>query len=120
MRDAKITELTGFPGSHHDLFMEQIGLCGIWGYKDFNKPEWLDKILEWQEPSGCYASAKKYECFDVPAAMSHTRVKREEKILSDGCLSHETGVALLALVANVRFEAEKEHEMNEKKMLFMK
>ncbi|CAL1294655.1 unnamed protein product [Larinioides sclopetarius] len=101
----------------------EVGLCGIWGYKDFNKPEWLQKILEWQEPSGCYASSESYKCFDAPAPTNHVRVKRSEKLLSDGCLSHETGVALLALAANVRFEAEKEYEINKEKrssMLFMK
>ncbi|CAL1294657.1 unnamed protein product [Larinioides sclopetarius] len=123
MRDARITELANFPRAHHDIFLEQIGLCGIWGYKDFNKPEWLQKILEWQEPSGCYASSESYKCFDAPAPTNHVRVKRSEKLLSDGCLSHETGVALLALAANVRFEAEKEYEINKEKrssMLFMK
>ncbi|GBL85007.1 UPF0764 protein C16orf89 [Araneus ventricosus] len=123
MRDAKITEQANFPRAHHDIFLEQIGLCGIWGYKDFNKPEWLQKILEWQEPSGCYASSQAYVCFDAPVTTNHVRVKREEKILPDGCLSHETGVALLALVANIRFEAEKEYRINKKKrssMPFMK
>ncbi|CAL1294660.1 unnamed protein product [Larinioides sclopetarius] len=60
---------------------------------------------------------------DAPAPTNHVRVKRSEKLLSDGCLSHETGVALLALAANVRFEAEKEYEINKEKrssMLFMK
>ncbi|GFS57589.1 UPF0764 protein C16orf89 homolog [Nephila pilipes] len=109
LRDAEMTERMNFPESHADLFLEQIGLCGLWGYKDFNKPEWLKKVLEWQQQSGCYTDLKDFRCIDDSETKTLLRVKRTEQFLSDGCLSHKTGVALLALAANVRFEAEKEY-----------
>ncbi|GFY70228.1 UPF0764 protein C16orf89 homolog [Trichonephila inaurata madagascariensis] len=109
LRDAEMTERMSFPTPFADLFLEQIGLCGLWGYKDFNKPEFLRKVLEWQQPSGCYTGSSYFRCLDVSTSEMPRRVKRTEKILSDGCLAHKTGVALLALTANVRFEAEKEY-----------
>ncbi|GIX74846.1 UPF0764 protein C16orf89 homolog [Caerostris darwini] len=109
LRDAEFTEKTNFPEHEHDLFMEQIGLCGFWGYKDFHKQKWLEKVLEWQKPTGCYTGDVEYMCVDEMPIEDHIRVKREEKTLTDGCLSHKTGVAMLALVVNIRFEAEKEY-----------
>ncbi|GFQ83395.1 UPF0764 protein C16orf89 homolog [Trichonephila clavata] len=109
LRDVEMTERMSFPTPLADLFLEQIGLCGLWGYVDFNKPEFLRKVLEWQQPSGCYTDASYFRCLDVSTSEKPRRVKRTEQILSDGCLAHKTGVALLALTANVRFEAEKEY-----------
>ncbi|KAG8183792.1 hypothetical protein JTE90_002945 [Oedothorax gibbosus] len=119
LRDAKEAEMLNFPVSYRDLFMEQIGLCGIWGFRDFNKREWLDQILKWQRSSGCYdGEITSYPCTDDLPTVTHTRVKRTEKIMSDGCLAHKTAVALLALVASIRFEAEKIFSGQEVKKLY--
>ncbi|XP_074649172.1 UPF0764 protein C16orf89 homolog [Tubulanus polymorphus] len=95
-----------FTDLQQDLFMEQIALCGIVGFKDFAKTEWLKRILSWQRPSGCYSSRdynkipKNSKDDDLE---TNSRRKRAEKVLNDGCLSHKTTVAAGALAVNVRF-----------------
>lgn len=29
--------------------------CASQGYGEFIKPRWMNKVLSWQEPKGCYA-----------------------------------------------------------------
>ncbi|KAJ6659723.1 hypothetical protein lerEdw1_018438 [Lerista edwardsae] len=60
-------------GSFGDLFTENILFCGMSGFSDFYKPQWLDLILSWQKPeSGCFW-------------------------MFGGCAAHNTGVAVGAL-----------------------
>ena len=33
-------------------------LCGLLGYKDFYRQDWLDEILTWQDESGCFKNDK--------------------------------------------------------------
>ncbi|KFO24816.1 UPF0764 protein C16orf89 homolog isoform X2 [Fukomys damarensis] len=85
-----------------DLFMENIMFCGIGGFSDFYKLQWLEAILNWQRPQE--------GCFGVPAAGDEVRhadplyqqhalrrVKRREKQFTDGCSSHRTATAVAAL-----------------------
>ncbi|XP_054720294.1 UPF0764 protein C16orf89 homolog [Uloborus diversus] len=106
LRDANETASSGYPLSHRDLFMEQIGLCGYWGFRDFYKQEWLTEILSWQHSSGCYKNASKWKCTDHVGPY-RSIVKREEKLMEDGCLSHKTTLALLAIAASIRYNVEK-------------
>ncbi|GIX94932.1 UPF0764 protein C16orf89 [Caerostris darwini] len=106
MRDAERIAHALYPRTHRDLFMEQIGLCGLWGFRDFRRSEWLDTILSWQQPSGCFNDRAKWQCVDDLRPDPPGREKRREKVLPDGCLSHKTTVALLAIAVNIRFEAE--------------
>ncbi|GBO22694.1 hypothetical protein AVEN_275683-1 [Araneus ventricosus] len=39
-----------------------VGLCGMWGFRDFHRSTWLDTILSWQQPSGCYKDRAKWHC----------------------------------------------------------
>ncbi|KAG8183216.1 hypothetical protein JTE90_005665 [Oedothorax gibbosus] len=112
MRDAKQLAEANFPARDIDLFLEQVGVCGFWGFRDFNQPEWLRSMLKWQHESGCYTYHSGEYCFDEIPDESRRRVKREEKELDDGCYSHTTGVSMLALVVSVRFEAEKLSQTN--------
>ncbi|PRD27714.1 UNVERIFIED_CONTAM: UPF0764 protein C16orf89-like protein [Trichonephila clavipes] len=105
-RDAERIARVRFPRTHRDLFMEQIGLCGMWGFRDFHRPDWLETILSWQQLLGCFNDRAKWHCMDDLKPDPLLRVKRREKVLKDGCLSHKTTVALLAITANIRFEAE--------------
>lgn len=85
-----------FPDDKHDLFMEQAALCGMLGYRQFFRPDWLAAILSWQRQSrGCYGLDR------PPTAVS--RFKREERLLEDGCLCHRTAVAIGALVQYIRY-----------------
>ncbi|ELU08331.1 hypothetical protein CAPTEDRAFT_227663 [Capitella teleta] len=94
----------GFPEQHKDLFMEQAALCGMSGYRDFFNREWLDSILAWQRTgAGCWGLP-----LDGPDDTSDLkrRVKREERVLTDGCEFHRTAVALGALSQYTRYVIE--------------
>ncbi|GFS42664.1 UPF0764 protein C16orf89 homolog [Trichonephila inaurata madagascariensis] len=88
------------------FFLVAVGLCGMWGFRDFHRFDWLETILSWQQPSGCFNDRAKWHCVDDLKPDPPLRVERREKVLKDGCLSHKTTVALLAITANIRFEAE--------------
>uniref|UniRef100_A0AAZ3NNY3 Chromosome 16 open reading frame 89 n=1 Tax=Oncorhynchus tshawytscha TaxID=74940 RepID=A0AAZ3NNY3_ONCTS len=60
-------------------------LCGLAGFSDFLKVDWLQHILRLQD--------QEVGCFTQP----HRRVKRRERMLKDGCSSHITGVSVSAL-----------------------
>ena len=103
-----------------------MAFCGVLGYVDFVQSlDWLQEILSWQEPSGCYASNFEPELVD--GSSNHTelgvrlrsrapsqtpsprpsrppRYKRREQLLSTrGCRAHETGMALAAIAVNIRY-----------------
>uniref|UniRef100_A0A3Q4GS80 Chromosome 16 open reading frame 89 n=1 Tax=Neolamprologus brichardi TaxID=32507 RepID=A0A3Q4GS80_NEOBR len=77
-----------------DIFIENILICGLSGFSDFHKADWLQHILRLQdEEVGCFGRDSEYH----KPATPHRRVKRREKILPDGCSSHMTAVAVGAL-----------------------
>ncbi|XP_060116996.1 UPF0764 protein C16orf89 homolog [Heteronotia binoei] len=85
-----------------DLFVENILLCGMSGFSDFFKPQWLRIILNWQKPEkGCFwMYGDQFQSSSQNSkepSQGLKRVKRQEKILKDGCASHNTGVAVAAL-----------------------
>lgn len=93
----------GFPGQTRDIFIENIMLCGLAGFADFYKSDWLRHILLWQDIEvGCFGKDER-DMAQVFGEMqgenkeAHKRVKRREKMLSDGCSSHMSGVAVSAL-----------------------
>lgn len=105
-------EKHNFPPMARDIFIEQAALCGLVGYRWFFSPLWLQKIISWQDKqTGCY---KLEHLLNNQTAANSTkssnatnvRVKREERMLRDGCLSHYTAVAAGALVMYVRYIAE--------------
>ncbi|XP_006896702.1 PREDICTED: UPF0764 protein C16orf89 homolog [Elephantulus edwardii] len=61
------------PDSHQELFMQNILFCGLGGFVDFYKFQWLKTILNWQNPQkGCFMK-------------------------TDACTTHRTAVAVGAL-----------------------
>ncbi|KAJ2946020.1 hypothetical protein O0L34_g4940 [Tuta absoluta] len=54
-KEAKSLEAWDHPAGTKTLFMQQILYCGTQGYGEFIKPRWMNKIMSWQEPKGCYA-----------------------------------------------------------------
>ncbi|VDL89072.1 unnamed protein product [Schistocephalus solidus] len=97
----------GFPSFERDLFMEQIGICGLAGILDLAKVDWLERILVWQAGNGCFHKFRGEHLhpsnFD-PHRYGNYR-KRSERAMSKGatmCLSHRTSVALSALAAFIR------------------
>uniref|UniRef100_A0A8B9JNQ4 Uncharacterized protein n=1 Tax=Astyanax mexicanus TaxID=7994 RepID=A0A8B9JNQ4_ASTMX len=95
----------GITGQIQDIFIENILLCGLAGFSDFYKADWLQHILQWQDRElGCFGKdehcSQMFEEFlDIP----HKRVKRREKTLKDGCSSHMTGVAVSTLGGYLNF-----------------
>ncbi|XP_060696347.1 UPF0764 protein C16orf89 homolog [Hemiscyllium ocellatum] len=95
-----LIEKNGYPLSEQDLFLEYVMLCGQAGFSEFFKAEWLDHILAWQLPAGCFGkSGQKYT---LP---KHKRVKRRSTNLKGGCSDHMTAVAVGALGGYLRFYA---------------
>ncbi|CAL8301534.1 unnamed protein product [Merluccius merluccius] len=90
-----------------DIFIENILLCGLAGFSDFYKPDWLQHILRLQDLEvGCFGRDGRVmsqimgeELLEQlhPPSPPPRRVKRREKTLRDGCSSHVTGVAVSAL-----------------------
>ncbi|XP_029363403.1 UPF0764 protein C16orf89 homolog isoform X1 [Echeneis naucrates] len=86
-----------------DIFIENILICGLAGFSDFYKADWLQHILRLQdEEVGCFGRDKSIMSQIIGDELleqlqPHRRVKRREKILPDGCSSHMTAVAVGAL-----------------------
>ncbi|XP_034088773.1 UPF0764 protein C16orf89 homolog isoform X2 [Gymnodraco acuticeps] len=86
-----------------DIFIENILICGLSGFSDFYKADWLQHILRLQdEEAGCFGRDKSIMSQIIGDELleqlqPHRRVKRREKILPDGCSSHMTAVAVGAL-----------------------
>ncbi|XP_055327761.1 UPF0764 protein C16orf89-like [Paramacrobiotus metropolitanus] len=111
---AKEIAANGYPLSKHDIFIEQIALCGILGYGNFFKSAWLDHILKWQQAEGCYGmgepvkkSISSSSADALPPSSKWTqhglRLKRQEKRMQDNCSAHRTAVAAAALGAYIKF-----------------
>ncbi|UJR37056.1 hypothetical protein I4U23_029761 [Adineta vaga] len=83
-----------FQERDRDLFMEQIAIGGLVGWKEFfQNKNWFQTIIDWQHPQeGCYGN-------DTITHMN----KREEMQMSHDCLSHRTSVAIAALSQILRY-----------------
>ncbi|KAM6957389.1 UPF0764 protein C16orf89 homolog [Aplochiton taeniatus] len=98
-----------FMGQTQDIFIENILLCGLAGFSDFYKADWLNYILRLQDQDvGCFGKNERAIFQLIREELSeteqpHTRVKRREKTLQDGCSSHMTGVAVSALGGYLSF-----------------
>ncbi|XP_030196855.1 UPF0764 protein C16orf89 homolog [Gadus morhua] len=105
---------TGLNAHTQDIFIENILLCGLAGFSDFYKPDWLQHILRLQDPtSGCFGRDERAmsqimgeELLEQlrPPPPPPRRVKRREKTLRDGCSSHVTGVAVSALGGYLNYQ----------------
>ncbi|KAM4632552.1 UPF0764 protein C16orf89 homolog [Discoglossus pictus] len=84
-----------YPLAWQDLFMEHIMFCGLSNFSEFYKKRWLEKIISWQDSSGCFGDTA-LELFIKPKG-APKRFKRREKRMSSQCLSHKTCVAVAAL-----------------------
>ncbi|VDO07335.1 unnamed protein product [Rodentolepis nana] len=111
--EARTFEKYGFPKELRDLFLEQVGVCGIAGFEEIARSDWLDIILKWQSPtSGCFhqfiGERMNPENFNPSRYGNYRRRKRSEMMMDGGksiqevCLAHRTGVALIALAAYTR------------------
>lgn len=71
---------------NQDLFLEQLLLCSIIGYKDFLRLDWFETILTWQD--------SQYGCFsDQSETIRFHRHLLFEQEMNHGCLAHKSGLA---------------------------
>ncbi|XP_055008511.1 UPF0764 protein C16orf89 homolog [Boleophthalmus pectinirostris] len=93
----------GLGALNADIFLENILVCGLAGFSDFYKVDWLQHILRLQDVEmGCFGRDRNVVSERIGEELleqlqPHHRVKRREKVLLDGCSSHMTGVAVGAL-----------------------
>ncbi|VDM15649.1 unnamed protein product [Hydatigera taeniaeformis] len=109
--EARTLAKNDFPKEARDLFMEQVGVCGVAGFTQIARPEWLDRIVTWQNRhSGCYHRFRG-ENFDPenfnPMRYGNYRKRSESRMhggasAEEACFSHRTAVALIALAAFAR------------------
>ncbi|CAH8563554.1 unnamed protein product [Schistosoma turkestanicum] len=108
--EAEIIANENFSTGFRDLFMEQVGFCGLAGFWQICKIDWLMRIISWQNANGCYhkfyTEEMNPENFDLNLYGHYKRRRRSEQLLSSGrqaCLSHRTSVAMTALSAYLRY-----------------
>ncbi|XP_036052842.1 UPF0764 protein C16orf89 homolog isoform X2 [Onychomys torridus] len=102
-------EAIGYAYPTQDLFMENkqrrqrhaVMFCGMAGFSDFYKLRWLEAILSWQKPQlGCFGKpdAKGELLEGTPHRQGGLRrVRRRERLFTDGCSCHNTATAVAAL-----------------------
>ncbi|CAG5124818.1 unnamed protein product [Candidula unifasciata] len=111
-----------------DLFLEQIALCGILGFQNFFNETWIQMVLTWQNPRGCFTVpvsamevfvelSKNYEelhalaerLFGDDNSVNKARGAKTgrslmtEAVMSDDCLSHKTGLGAAVLGTHARY-----------------
>ncbi|XP_035683109.1 UPF0764 protein C16orf89 homolog [Branchiostoma floridae] len=130
LSQAELLARHGPPQPEQDLFMEQAVVCGMLGYTNFLRPDWLQKVMTWQRPGGCFGKEAPEEDDELveqlhslpfhahshqdstqhrPKTRSPTsRRLLVERLMHDGCLSHKSGLgtALLAMYARVMLDPE--------------
>nr|CAD7440179.1 unnamed protein product [Timema bartmani] len=81
----------------------EVTLCGIEGFMEFTRPDWLQKIVSLQRSPGCYGDMEVEER-DLARAFSNPRirVKREDGVMEFNCMMHVTGLAAAALATGAR------------------
>ncbi|XP_034830824.2 uncharacterized protein [Maniola hyperantus] len=112
-KETKSLEAWDHPAGTRTLFMQQILFCASQGYGEFVKPRWMNKIMSWQEPKGCYSDDRqpflRLTGFVGPASSAPPKEREEEyrvkkAAASEGgsCNSLTSATALGSLVLYVR------------------
>ncbi|XP_076434813.1 UPF0764 protein C16orf89 homolog [Babylonia areolata] len=108
---ASEVKVGGVEEESQDLFLEQVMLCGSLGFENFLRTDWIRMVLTWQKASGCFSmddpatlvvmeteSALDHLLKDLKVEgrmiekQHHGRKLLREQLMSDGCLSHKTGL----------------------------
>ncbi|XP_049869284.1 UPF0764 protein C16orf89 homolog [Pectinophora gossypiella] len=111
-KETKSLEAWNHPAGTRTLFMQQMLLCATQGYGEFIKPRWMNKVMAWQEPKGCYADDRqpflRLTGFVGPASVpskereEEYRVKKAAKSEGGTCNSLTSAMALGSLAIYVR------------------
>ncbi|XP_072932022.1 uncharacterized protein [Epargyreus clarus] len=112
-KESKSLEAWDHPAGTRTLFMQQIFYCASQGYGEFIKPRWMNRIMSWQEPKGCFADDRqpflKLTGFVGPSSAPSPKDREEEYRIkkaatSEGgtCNSLTSAMALGSLVMYIR------------------
>ncbi|XP_049270206.1 UPF0764 protein C16orf89 homolog [Rhipicephalus sanguineus] len=81
-----------------------VGFCGLAGFPEFYKPEWIRAIRSWQRADGCFTDS--LEIVDDPLTTfkrKPARTKRAEIRLEDRCRPHKTILGAIAMSAGLKY-----------------
>ncbi|KAM7301636.1 UPF0764 protein C16orf89 isoform X2 [Ixodes scapularis] len=104
MRDALNAKDEGFPETLQDLFIEQIGFCGMAGFPEFYRPDWIRTIQSWEREDGCFSDHRDWD--PQRAFENHfplLRNKRSEIFLKDDCRFHKTILGAITMTTGLKF-----------------
>ncbi|XP_028044024.1 uncharacterized protein LOC114253360 [Bombyx mandarina] len=112
-KETKSLEVWDHPPGTKTLFMQQILYCASQGYGEFVKPRWMNKIIAWQQPKGCYADDRQpfmrltgFVGASTPATLNDReeeyRVKKAATSEGGACNSLTSAMALGSLVLHIR------------------
>ncbi|XP_025091335.1 UPF0764 protein C16orf89 homolog [Pomacea canaliculata] len=111
---------------NQDLFLEQVMLCGILGYEDFVQRDWIEMVLKWQRPNGCFSLPKYLVAMEKKIEDNNAAEKKllkdlqdeveminkqhptsrklmRETVMNDGCLAHKSGLGFGTLCLYLRY-----------------
>ncbi|XP_041348010.1 UPF0764 protein C16orf89 homolog [Gigantopelta aegis] len=96
---------------HQDLFMEQGVLCGILGFENFMRTDWVRAVLRWQTHEGCFKAKRPWQIFeemimphgDVETSKTPMRRLQRETSMSGDCLAHKSGLGFGYLSTFLRY-----------------
>ncbi|CAG2062979.1 unnamed protein product [Timema podura] len=72
------------------------------GFMEFTRTDWLERIVSWQRPQGCYGDTEA-DGKELGRALSlDRRVKRDDGAMEFNCTMHVTGLAAAALAVGVK------------------
>ncbi|XP_064619387.1 UPF0764 protein C16orf89 homolog [Lineus longissimus] len=85
--------------SYRDFFLEEVATCGMLGFQDFFRRDWLKKILSWQTKKGCFTNVPDDALKKKSSPMRRLLV---DKKMNGDCLSHESGLGASVLGTYLR------------------
>ncbi|XP_063361688.1 UPF0764 protein C16orf89 homolog [Cydia amplana] len=111
-KETKSLEAWDHPAGTRTIFMQQIMYCAHHGYGEFIKPRWMNKIISWQEPKGCYSDDRRpfmrltgFVTAAPPAQKEREeeyRVKKAAASEGGSCNSLTSAMALGSMVVYIR------------------
>ncbi|XP_064613466.1 UPF0764 protein C16orf89 homolog [Liolophura sinensis] len=115
------------PSGDQDLFMEQISLCGVLGFQNFMRSDWMKMVLKWPSSEGCFTLQLTPQQENVARQMRSLMSGLKKKVdrqraerscdqpnpptgrkllrefpMRDGCMAHKSGLGFSTLATYLR------------------